>query len=229
MTEGHHDIIQISLDESNPNIVAIKFDPQVQSDMVLDLVHCYRQVFAEEPWHEWKKCPKCGKKWGIDQINELAEMKFMHCGVLVEDYWPIAGVVEDVNHEIGADASAWLLKDGDQVIGFIWGYMMPLRNLQTKIRVMIHEEVQENHGSHYLVAYLDDMGLSAEYRGRHYAGRLYDLWLNDMKKFGAKLIVTRTQGDPEPTVLYHWFLHKLHYRLLKRYPDSSNVIMTKEI
>ena len=82
------------------------------------LVECYRDVFADEPWHEWLKCPQCNKYWGIKDRALLASMKFQHCRKTLVDFWPREQVISDLYHEITPSSSCWLAVNEEVVVGF---------------------------------------------------------------------------------------------------------------
>jgi ribosomal protein S18 acetylase RimI-like enzyme len=227
----------VLLHGANEGLHVTQFNPKYRPDLLPGLIACYRHVFAESPWNEWKRCTECGKKWGIDAVLELYSLNYMHCGVAVVDYWPVEEVERDIKIEVAEteNSSAWLLQDGDKVVGFIWGYPMITRYLRAKLNLASVQDIVHNKFKTIRVAYLDDVGVYAEYRGRGLARILYDLWIKDMLGAGDNVVVARTQvafGDKEATDLYHWFIG-MGYEVIDQYPVGSpheaDVILAKKI
>ncbi len=202
-------------------ITLVKFNPNINGDMRIGIAHCYRQVFAEHPWSEWKKCRTCGKKWGFENIHDLSSLGFIHCGVIVEDFWPIDGVIADFDRENSHDSSCWFLIDHHgHVVAFIWGFSSDISSIRHKVDLDFRHDILGSVDGNQ-VAYLDEVGVQANLRGKGLASVLYNAWLKDMLSLGCAAVVARTQGDPKPTVLYHWFLDK-GYEIVGQYPRGHS-------
>jgi hypothetical protein len=117
------------------NISLVKYSPYssdylATAKMTAQLVECYRSIFMDTPWHEWLKCPKCEKYWGVKDSEDLVLNKFLHCDTPLIDFWPREKVIYDIYHEITKEASCWLAMNNSMVIGFCWGYPIVTTELE---------------------------------------------------------------------------------------------------
>lgn len=210
------------------SLTYVRFNPHIDMTLIGQLVKCYQEVFAETPWNEWKKCSVCGHKWGISHIAELQYLEFRHCGAHVVDFWPEDVVQADLFHEITPEASCWLALNGENVIGFCWGYPITTEALELKLDFpglaeRIHEFVPAR-----MVAYQDDLGVTKEWRGCGIARELFRLRLQDYLERGFQLGVIRTKMNP-PSVTYTWF-KRLGYHEIAHYADADQrVILVRSL
>lgn len=195
--------------------------------LLSQLVECYRQVFAEEPWNEWLKCPQCQYRLGINQVNGQLPV-CPDCQIGLVEYWPAEQVEQDILHEVGSnDSWCWLVVDLSRLIGFCWGYTISVANLERKLGVSLAglcERFKLDLNSE--VAYQDELGILHEYRGTGLGRGLVINRLNDFLTNGLQIGVMRTQAEP-PTVTYGWYLRK-GYEVVARYPVGDNrVVMAR--
>ena len=211
------------------NISLVRYAPN-NGDYALtaQLVECYRDVFADGPWHEWLKCSKCQKYWGTKDIALLASNKFRHCDVPLVDFYPRNQVVCDLYHEITSEASCWLTLNNGLVIGFCWGYPITVAELEAKLGVSIRKQL--GHGDNEMVAYQDEVGVLSEYRGRKIAKAMVARRLKDFLAQGLKVGVVRTRQTPEPSETFLWYTQKLGYRIIAHYPgEDGRVVLCREL
>jgi len=187
--------------------------------MMNQLVACYRNVFADDPWNEWKICPVCKKKWGIKQSVELENISYTHCDKNVEDFWPRDVVRADIQNEISVDASCWVAQINGSVVGFCWGYPIRLDKLEEKLNLPGFATKAKKNGFPDEVAYHDEIGVKKEYRTHGLAKSMLHRSFEDFKERKLSAIVTRTMSYP-PTIAYHWF-KKMGYGVIDRY-DRHN-------
>jgi len=187
--------------------------------MMNQLVACYRAVFADEPWNEWKICPVCKKKWGIKQVPELEKSGYVHCDKVVEDFWPRDIVRADIQNEISREASCWIAHHNESVIGFCWGYPISLDKLEEKLKLPGFATNAKRSGFPDEVAYHDEIGVKKEYRMHGIAKNMFQLSFKDFREKGLSAIVARTMSSP-PTIAYYWF-KKIGYKVIDRY-DRHN-------
>ncbi len=208
----------------------VRYSPE-QSDPSIthQLVECYRAVFATAPWHEWLKCPVCSRYWGIKDQELLSLSGFRHCGVPLVDFWSREQVVSDLHHEITPQASCWLALDGTTVVGFCWGYPLTVAALQAKLGIAFGGEIpRENDDS--VVAYQDEVGVLAAYRGRKIAKAMVALRHEDFVAQGLRFGVVRTRQSPEPSLTFLWYTQKLDYKILATYPgEDGRVVLGRRL
>jgi len=205
-------------------VIFSRFTLASLSGQLLPLVQCYREVFADEPWNEWKLCPQCGQKFGLNQISN----DHCTCGTLLEDFWPEQQVIKDLHSELTSDALCYLASNSEQVIGFSWSYPVSSEKLETKLELMgFATSVQRFSGSE-ATAYLDEIGVSGPYRRRGIAKQLYRVQEAQLQQWGIKTLLARTKTNP-PTVVFSWF-QRIGYQVIDHYHDADGrVIMAKHI
>lgn len=197
-----------------------------------EMAEAFGRVFATSPWYEWKKCrvAGCSAHWGVEHRKVLEALRYLHCGEPVVDYWPRDAVLYDLYHEIGAVTSCWVARERKRVIGFSWGYPIPVSELSRKVGIRLEEPIRLLFSSSSQVAYQDELGVLSSYRGTGVARKLFSLRLDDFIKQCLEIGVVRTRALPEPSVTYLWFTEKLGYRELARYPgDDGRVILGQRL
>ncbi len=211
------------------NISLVRYSPNSgDHELTAQLVECYRDVFADGPWHEWLKCPQCQKCWGTKDRGILASNKFLHCNVPLVDFWSREQVVSDLHHEITPEASCWLAISNASVVGFCWGYPITIMDLEAKLGVSLSVkltcEITE------LVAYQDEAGVLSAYRGRKIAKGMVARRLDDFLAQGLRIGVVRTRQNPEPSETFLWYTNKLGYQILAHYPgDDGRVVLGRKL
>jgi len=208
-------------------VTMIRFNPHEDAHLLDALIQCYRDVFGDPPWNEWKKCPKCELKWSKKEAQELESTR--HCGAEIVDFWPYEQVREDIFHEITPESSCWLAMDDEKVVGFCWGYPIKVSDLEEKLGISFSAQMHEMFGKHDIVAYQDDIGILTEYRGLKLAKELIKLRFEDFKNQGLAIGVFRTMTSP-PSVTYLWYSQKLDYKVVAKYKDTDGrVIMARTL
>ena len=212
---------------ASSEIRLVRYNPHNDAEGLTDaLIQCYREVFGEDPWNEWKKCQVCGRKWGKQELT--SDDDHHHCGMLLVDFWPEEIVRADLLHEITAEASCRLALDGNKVIGFCWGYPISPIELEQKLGITeLAEALTREFGALERVAYQDELGVLSMYRGKKLARQLFTHRLKDFLEKGLSVGVIRTKTNP-PSVTYLWFTGKLGYKLIAEYKDEDGrVVLAK--
>lgn len=201
----------------------LKFEPWQSEELLSDLVDCYREVFGDTPWNEWKRCQRCNTKWGKNDPL-LEEIEFRHCGMELVDFWPAEIVSSDILREVTPEASCWLAINSEGVIGFCWGYPVILSELEKKLELfgMTHA-IEKIFGKTSIVAYQDELGLKQHYRGLGIAKEMFKKRLEDFRQQKLTVGVVRTKTNP-PTVTYQWF-RRMRYKVVARYDDDDGRVI----
>lgn len=213
------------------NISLIRYSP-ANGDPLLtaQLVECYRDVFADGPWHEWLKCPQCQKYWGTKDRGLLVSYKFRHCDRPLVDFWPREQVISDLHHEIAPEASCWLAMSKDRVVGFCWGYPITTSDLEAKLGVSFNNNPECHSEAAEPIAYQDEVGVLSAYRGRKIAKAMVVQRLSDFISQGLQIGIVRTKQSPEPSETFLWYTEKLGYKILANYPgDDGRVILGRQL
>ncbi len=193
-------------------------------DLTAQLVECYRDVFAEEPWNEWLKCTVCGKCWGTRDREILASASYLHCRKPIEDFRPRHQVLSDLKHKLMLEASCWLAMDGNSVAGFCWGYPITAGDLKKKINLLFVLDPAER------IAYQNEVGVLAPYRGLKIAKTLILRRLDDFLAQGLSFGVAQTRRYPQPSITYLWYTRKLKYQILAMYPvPDGRVVLGRSL
>jgi len=211
------------------NVSLIRYSPPDSDDrLTAQLVECYRDVFADGPWHEWLKCPACQKYWGIRDRDILAAQKFRHCDTPLVDFWPRAQVVSDLYHEITPETSCWLALDDNLVIGFCWGYPTTINELEKKLGLSLGSKAACSDPG--VIAYQDEVGVIPAYRKNKIAKTMVARRLEDFLAQGLRLGIVRTRRSPEPSETFLWYTEKLGYKIIVEYPDDDGrVILGRDL
>ena len=188
------------------------------------LIECYRDVFADEPWNEWLKCPNCEKYWGTKDRGLLSSFGFRHCDTPLVDFWPREQLVSDLYHEITPEASCWLAMQGEKVVGFCWGYPITAQKAEETTQLKLGIDSDE------IIAYQDEVGVLSAYRGQKIAKEMIARRLEDFLHQGLQFGVVRTRRSPNPSVTFLWYTQKLGYEILATYPgDDGRVILGRKL
>lgn len=207
------------------NISFVRYSPHTSKDeLTMQVVECYRQVFADKPWNEWKQCPKCKKYWGIRDQILLQSLDFWHCNTAIVDFWPKEQVATDLFHEITEEASCWLAMSRSKVIGFCWGYPIVLSDLEKKLGLKLDSEITRHLGHEQPVAYQDEVGVLSEYRGQKIAKTMIKHRLEDFLSQGLKTGIVRTRQNPKPSETFLWY-QKLGYTTIATYPSNDGRVV----
>lgn len=211
-------------EEQVQHISFIRYSPHNNDDAITtQLVECYRDVFADEPWHEWLKCSTCQRYWGTKDRELLVSYKFSHCDTPLVDFWTREQVTYDLYHEITPEASCWLAIDTDKVVGFCWGYPITIHTLEEKLGVPFNDTLGYDPSS--LVTYQDEVGVLSNYRGRKIAKTMFRHRLNDFLEQGLEVGIVRTKQYPEPSQTFLWYTNKLGYEIVANYPDNDGRVV----
>lgn len=204
-----------------------RFTPQADVYITAQLIECYRDVFAEDPWNEWLQCPKCKTYWGKKDEGTLVTVGFKHCDTGLVDFWSRDQVAHDLNHEINHESSCWLALHGEKVIGFCWGYPITAEKLQKKLqdRRDLEKKLTDTYDPVELMAHQDEVGVLSEFRKRGIAKELVLRRLDDFISQGLRTGVVRTRKTPQPSVTYLWYTQKLGYSEVATYPDDDGRVV----
>ena len=208
------------------------FHPLWDEKKTKQVIRAYIDIYAEAPWHEWKKCSICGKYWGKKDRKFLSLNNFTHCGVKLEPYWEEHVIKESFLKAMNSKGSAYIALDGNQVVGFCYGYQTIVSKLEEKLKIKIPID-SLGINSNTLVAYQSDLAVLPKYRGiyqnQKIAKELVKLRLADFLKKGSFYAFVRTRKSPEPSRTYIHYL-RLGYKVVAYYPGGDGrVVMFRQL
>lgn len=193
-------------------------------ELLTQLVTAYQDVFSTSPWFEWKICPVCQSKWGREQASEIPDLMCPTCGKPLADFWPSTIVKHDIYKELSLpDATCWIALAQGKVIGFCWGYSLTLLELERKLSIDCAATLHTSFNGVSRVAYQDEIGVIAPYRGRYIGYELFRLRLRDFLRRGLTVGTVRTKTLP-PSVTYLWF-NRLGYQTIANYNDADGRVV----
>lgn len=201
------------------SITYIQYSPHSSSKQItLQVVRCYQAVFADSPWNEWKKCPKCKQYWGTKDSELLKSWKFRHCDGDLIDFWSQEKVISDLRHEITKKTSCWVAMDTGKVIGFCWGYPIEVSELEQKLQTSLGEQTKEKR-----IGYQDEVGVLAKYRNHGIAKKMVYNRLCDFIDQNLNYGIVRTRRFPEASTTFVWY-KRLGYKILSEYSDGRVIL-----
>jgi len=212
------------------NIRIERFDLHHEQERLLlpKLITCYQNVFAEGPWHEWKKCPECAQYWGIKDKELLHRMNFSHCGVPLEDYWKTEDVEKNIHEAFVHDISCFIAICDGEIIGFCWGYIIDIKELENYFGIGIIAQIEDRWGSHITV-YQSEMGVVPSFQDKKVGKRMFRARHFEFLEKRADIGIARVRKYPEPSKTYNWF-KKLGYETIASYPIADGrVILAKKL
>jgi len=161
-----------------------RIEPSSDPETVRGVVAAYQRTFGGEPWNEGYVCPVCGDAFPLSRTDRSCPSCARNGrSVLLNEYWPASKVASDFDREMGKpEALCLVAKDGDVVVGFIWGY-----------QIVIDEHIDdylESPGLSRLINgpffYLDDAAVIPEYQ---------------CQGIGKKLVAQMLRVQPEKNIL----------------------------
>ena len=165
----------------NPNIT---IRPFTWEDLT-PLAQCYAcgRIWADTPWNEWLKCPKCP----ADQNNFGVTFKGRNCpkcGSKLTSFWKVQDVENDIKTQLGkAFAKGYLALKKSQIVGFTWGYpveikitiSVPTLDLTVPVNSNLAPSLasdQRDTLKGYTAGYIDEVGVRPAFRGKGIGARL---------------------------------------------------------
>ncbi|OHA88505.1 MAG: hypothetical protein A2741_00395 [Candidatus Zambryskibacteria bacterium RIFCSPHIGHO2_01_FULL_43_27] len=211
--------------KSHEGISFMRFDLMYHRHLLSQVVDCYRNVFAEFPWDEWKKCEVCGTKWGISSLEVLSGANYMHCGQEVKDYHSIQRVLEQIQDEVRAETSSWIaMTEYGQVVGFAWAFPITLDALVAKLgRPDLPATISAGWDHQNRIAYLSEIGVLKEFQRRGIATRLAQRRLEEQRDQDLRVGIVRVKRTP-PSVTYTWY-SKRGFQLVSEYGDLEDRVI----
>jgi len=159
----------------------------------------YAEVFAEPPWNEYTACNECETFYGLD--TKPGDICAKDSGQLVLAY-PLPQTMDRVRNECTKpDASAFVVRVGDQLIASAWGYSFasPEEFAKKKWPVQIQEAIVDllcNNGINGRFFYFSECAVQEPYRGNGLSTKLSQLRLAEAEQKGLS-VITRTNKNSE--------------------------------
>lgn len=137
-----------------------------------------------------------------------------------EEWWTDALVRAELDqYDHDRAASVLAITDG-RVVGFLWGGVFPLSELESELGVTLPRLYGE-------VLYIKDIGVSAAYRQRGIATQLLAPLVQQLANIAHApcFIGARTMGPPAPSVVYDWFQREYGFTVAAHYGGNDNRVI----
>ncbi len=217
----------------------IRFDHRHHAHLLPGYVSLYQRVYAQAPWNEYLMCSRHRHDHPAVGLTEAADPESVACaicGAPLMVYWPADEVRSDIEGDLRhPHASLHLAVTGQQVVGLAVGYALPLGQMDRKLRLPGTTAALKTffgtQSDEMEVAYFSDIAVDPAFRRNHIARRLF---LDRLRVFAEARVwygVTRTKGDPEPSVTYKWYTSDgMGFTVVNRYDDDrGRVVLAKRI
>lgn len=197
------------------------------SRLIEEVISCYQAVFADPPWSEWKRCGVCGKSWGKEKEGALRELRFMHCGQSLDEFWSREEIAGDIKECFEKNGSFWVGRNRIGAFSFCWGFEITRDELEARLKIPLLAGLRRYCGGdkEFQIAYQSELGVLTEFRGQGHAKNLFKARLEDFLKQGSTVGVVRTREFPQPSVTYSWFTKKLGYQKIASYPEGDGRVI----
>lgn len=164
----------------------------------------YAEVFAGPPWNEYTKCTGCKEFFGLESKPKLP---CNNCGQELTLAYPINETERHIINEISRkDASIFVLKKQEDIIGFVWGfsYESPDDFVKEKYRTSqmqngIKSLLEEN-GITDEFFYFSECGVKMDQRGKKFSNILSGFLFEETRKIGLPVILRTNWASPMVTV-----------------------------
>lgn len=163
------------IDKKVLKTVKVTRDNFFNSDLEKKFYNCYREVFSqdgEEEWSEYKICKVCDKHFGFQtlhgskdflSVDHGLEEKCPACGSVLSLYHSDESIKKKIEDIFNTSIySFFLLKEKQDVVGFIIGYTDSFRNVwKTSLRKIFGEKPNEliYKRLNEKVCYIDEIGI----------------------------------------------------------------------
>jgi GNAT superfamily N-acetyltransferase len=193
------------------NISIQQVDPFSDSETVRGIVAAYQRTFGGEPWNEGYVCSVCGGMFPLGKVRACCpSCTGQGKSVLLVDYWPTSKITSDFYREMARpEALCIVAKDGDNVVGFIWGY-----------RMVVDEHIDDHleaPGLSRLISgeffYLDDAAVIPEYQ---------------LQGLGKKLVARMLQMQSRKKVLARTLDQSRMFRILADFNGKTVLRITRD-
>lgn len=168
-----------------------RIEPFKNPEVVAQIVTIYQQSFGNEPWNEGYKCVVCEHVIPLGNCEPELCSACIITGNLIPmvPYWPTEKVMGDFYREMGKrDAVCLVAKDGEEVIGFAWGYKIEMNESTNKNLEAPRLHIMRTG----CIPYLDEVAVSPPYRRKGVAELLVRTFCGYQD--GQPLLL-RTLGD----------------------------------
>ncbi len=174
-----------------------KFNPEQDLIKISEL---YAEVFAGPPWNEYVRCMDCKEFFGL---GRKPEDRCSNCSGNLTLAYPLDETKRYVMDETQRkNASAFTMKDGNNLIGFVWGFAYPSANEFAKEKYRTPQmqnaitRLLEANGVTGTFFYFSECGVRVDQRGKGFSSLLSGLLLEEASKTKLPTVMRTNWESP---------------------------------
>lgn len=162
------------------------------------LAKLYAAVFAPSPWNEYTRCWDEDKFFGLEtKPGEPCP----NCGKTLGEAYPLDWTLKYIDEELGKKDAQLITKEyANELIGFGWGYVEPVRELVVakykNTQPVIEALKQDGIMLDEEVFYLSETGVRDEYRKRGFASAITQGLLGLAKEMQLNTVMRTNKDSP---------------------------------
>lgn len=146
------------------------------------MVKVYKSAFAEPPWDEFTKCAMCGVNYGIGETaNPPKQCKKCSNPLRLKEFWSTEEIKSDLEFAFSQNAAIVLIAELDEIVGFTWGYQIPLNKFPF-LNGLVNQEAN----------YMDEIAVNGNMRKRGIGKLLGQTYIERIRVANTPEIILRT-------------------------------------
>ncbi|HBI33614.1 MAG TPA: hypothetical protein DEA43_00650 [Candidatus Moranbacteria bacterium] len=207
------------------------FNPRGDKVLVRNFAHCHEEIIRPEIADKWKTCRVCNESWSRKKEPFLESIGFMHCGIPVVDVWSVDSFVTYIFDKINpmTGATCWLACKDGQVIGYCWGFMENLDNLEDRLDAPgLTRFIKRKFGDFETVAFQDRIGVLEAYRKMGIATALFSRRLGNFIESDMKVGITLLSRKTASFVL-DWYKSRGYVPIYDFKDSNGNIIVARSL
>lgn len=180
------------------------FEPQVEKFVpkndLTSTAELYAEVFAGPPWNEYTKCTGCNEFFGLES-KPIIPCNI--CGKELTLAYPADKTKKHILNEISRkDASIFVMRRQENLIGFVWGfsYQSPHDFTKEKYRTLRMQNgiksLLEKNSITDAFFYFSECGIKTDQRGNGFSNTLSKLLLDEARKTRLPIVLRATWASP---------------------------------
>lgn len=177
------------------------FNPN-DGEEVRQFVELYIQMWAPEPFNEFKQCPNCKQYFGEEIVTFLCLNCCPVCGTVLEDAWDPMEVEQDIRDLVTTKPWSVTLVavTGDNVIGFSATHRISREEIVERWGVGVAEMLTCSGSQFCSVVYFNELGVDKDWRKKGIGGTLAKECLR--RYDSSSLVFLRTHSKSPALNLY---------------------------
>jgi hypothetical protein len=178
----------------------IKLEKFVIEKDLVSTAKLYAEVFAGPPWNEYTKCMGCNDFFGLE-----SKPKFPcnNCGKELTLAYPTDETEQHIVNEISRkNASIFVMKKQDSLIGFVWGFSYQSSDdfvIEKYLKPQMQKEIILLLGRNGIADeffYFSECGIKTDQRGNKLSNILSEALIKEAQKTGLSIVLRTNYASP---------------------------------